>query len=264
MRTGTRLRVGRVLALGLGVWFRRFVPIHLVTAVCLAPLLLVPQSRHSVEDGTIPGVFGLYSTAWVLSMEMVLFRAGLARNAIIGYLAQFAVTVILVREAHRRLAGRPAGSRLRAIAGLVPFSVGSLAAFAALDLAAATLFSRNTPLPVIGAVATAILQTYLAATFWLALPAAAVDGHGLFSALGRSLRLTRGSRFPMAVTVLLLIVLESGAVLVAGLAARDEWAVVVPITLFVGLKACILAAAYREICLLKEGLPPDEIGAIFA
>ncbi len=263
MRAGGRLRVGRVLALGLGVWFRRFVPIHVVTAVCLAPLLVFAERKNPFDNGTMPGLFGLYSAAWTLSMDIEI-RAGFLRNATVGYLAQFAVTVLLVREAHRRLAGRPPRSRLRALLGLLPHSLLSLAVFAALDLAVAATFPSDTPLPAIAAIAVSVVQTCLAAAFWLAIPAAAADGHGPLAALGRSRHLSRGSRFAMAVTVVLLLLLEWGSVFVTFSLGRDEWAAASSIALFVTMKACVLAAAYREICLLKEGLLPDEIGAIFA
>jgi hypothetical protein len=194
------------------------------------------------------------------------FDEGFAQNAIVGYFAQFAVTVLLVREAHRQLAGRPARSRLRAMLGLLPFAVGGLAAFAALDLAVTVWSPRSgTLLPgLIAVVATTVMQTYLAATFWLAFPAAAVEGHSPVSALGRSLRLARGSRPGMAIIVLLLVLAEAGVILGIAIIGRDTWPLVLPTVLFIPLKACVLAAAYHELCLLKEGPPPDEVGAIFA
>jgi hypothetical protein len=263
VRRGGRLRVGRVLALGLGVWFRRFVPIHLVTAVCLAPLVLLPASPHPIEDGTIPGLFGLYSSAWLLSFDVLWIGEGLSRNTIIGYLAQFAVTVILVREAHRRLAARPPESRFRAMVGLVPFALGSLAAFFLLDLVV-TAVRPSTPLPLFLAIGVTVAETFLATTFWLALPAAALDGHGFLSALGRSRHLAPGSRLAIAVAVVLLAILEWTTALLLGFAEVHEGVVFVPAALFVTVKACVLAAAYRETCLLREGPPAEEISAVFA
>jgi hypothetical protein len=44
----------------------------------------------------------------------------------------------------------------------------------------------------------------------------------------------------------------------------NPWLFAVPGVLFLTLKACVLAAAYREICLLKEGPSPEEVGAVFS
>ncbi|MFI5403858.1 MAG: hypothetical protein ACHQ1G_13050, partial [Planctomycetota bacterium] len=81
-------------------------------------------------------------------------------------------------------------------------------------------------------------------------------------------RLTRGSRSAMRVTVVLLVVLEFGTFLgvafVGRFRGRDTWALLVPAALFITLKACVLAAAYHELCVLREGPPPDEVGAVFA
>jgi len=264
VRPGGRLRVGRVLGLGFGVWFRRFIPIHLVTAVCLAPLMLGPGAKDPGENGTIPGLFGLYTAAWVVATD-----ARLLRTVAIGFGAQFAVTVILVREAHRRLAGRPTKSRLRAMLGLLPFSAGGLATFAVLDLSVTDTTPRGGPLILMVAmsiVAMSIAQLFLAATFWLGLPAAAVDGCGLFRALGRGRMLARGSRLALAVVLVALMFLEWGAALLFGFATQpeNEGALAPVAVLFITVKACVLAAAYREACFLKEGPPADELGAIFS
>ena len=266
VRPGGRLRVGRILGLGFRVWFRRFVPIHLVTVVCLAPLMLGAAAKDPFENGTIPGLFGLHSAAWVLAIDAMM-PEGLFRNVAIGYGAQFAVTVILVREAHRRLAGRPTKSRSRAILGLLPLSAGALLAFALLDLLVTmTTRSHGPHVWLILMIAMSIAQVLLAAAFWLALPAAAIDGHGPFSALGRGRRLSRGARFPLAVVVIALTLLEWGFALILGTAMEPEHeaALAAIALLSITFKACVLAAAYRELCLLREGPPPDELGAIFS
>ncbi len=158
-------------------------------------------------------------------------------------------------------------SRSRAILGLLPLSAGVLAAFAVLDLlVTATAPRGGPPASLIFTLAASIAQTFLAATYWLALPAAAVDGHGVFSALVRARGLARGARFPLAVLLVMLVLLGWAAALVFGLATRpeNEGALAPVAVFFITIKACVLAAAYREACLLEEGPPADEIGAIFS
>lgn len=262
-----RLAVGRVLAAGTGVWARRFLPIHAVAAVCLAPLVLVPERGDRIAEGTVQGIFGLAPTAWIVAFDWMLqFEHGISRNATIAYLAQLAVATIVVRDAHGRLAGRRGRSGPRALLGLVAYGMTSLAAFAVLDLAVtAGLEKSGSPLAVfLAVVAASITQAFAAAWFWLALPAAAVDGCGFLAALGRSRRLGQGSRFRVVVPLLLLLALQMGSVILVRIVAEEPWLFAVPGVLFLSLKACVLAATYREMCLLKEGPPPEEVGAVFS
>lgn len=267
MRADARLAVGRVLAAGAGLWLRRFLPIHAVTAACLAPLVLVPEKGDRIADGTVQGIFGLAPTAWIVAFDCAFaIERGISRNAIIACLAQLAVATLVVRDAHARLAGRRGRSPPRAMLGLVAYGIAGLAGFAALDFAVVTgLEDADSPLPVfLGFVSTGVLQAFLAAWFWLALPAAAVDGCGFLAALARSRRLGRGSRVRVVTPLLLLLAMQAGSAVLAGRFAGSPWLFAVPGVLFLTLKACVLAAAYREICLIKEGPAPEEVGAVFA
>jgi len=259
--------MGRVLALGFGVWLRRFVPIHVVTAICLAPFVLVPEHGDPIEDGRIVGLVGLYSSAWLVVGDILVpVDEGLGRNVTIGYLAQFAITVIVIRDAHRRLSGRDGRRSLRAVPGLLAYALASLGVFVAIDLLVtwATLFTSPVS-TFVGVLASSVAAAILAARLWIALPAAAVDGSTFFASLRRSVRLVRGTAAGIAFLAILLIVLQGVATMPFGfLASEMPWILTVPVVLFLTFKACVVAAAYRELCLLKEGPRPEELGAVFA
>jgi len=263
---GARLGVGRVLAVALRLWFRRFLVIHLVTAVCLAPLVLVPEHGDRIADGTIQGIYGLNMTAFVVAFQTVVaFDGSSSRPTLLAYFGQLAVMALLVRDAHAQLAARAGRRTLRAFFGIAVYGGAGLAAFAALDIAAASMF--QTPASALITFGLALLvQAALASWFCLALPAAAVDGLGFFAALARSLRLGRGSRIRIVVPLVMLLLLQTAAPIPLRmlLGLWQPWILAAIGVLLLTLKASVLAAMYREICVLKEGLPPEEVGQIFA
>lgn len=269
MRLYARLRGGRILRLGLDVWLRHALEIHAVTALCLAPLLTLAPTRP-FGPGPFLGLFGLYPAAWAACVG---FLGGTGVSpGIAVYLAQYAVSVILVRDAHRRMSLRPARTSLRAMLGLAFLAAGGLAVFAVLDAAAsvaARAWSDPAGAVLLVALATILTEMFLAATFWLAIPAAAVDGHGLLSALGRARLLAHGSR-PTLLGLIFLLGLLQWAMLIPFAVLEDiprswtAWLPMVPVLLLVTLKACVLAAAYEEACLRKEGRQPGEIVEVFA
>jgi len=265
-----RLRAGRIVALGVRVWLRRSLQIHAVTALCLSPLVLFPRGSDPLDDGRVVGIFGLYTGAWGVSVEFLEGPLGILRNVTAAYLAQFAVTVLLVRDAHRRLAARAPRCGLPAILGLVLLALLGLAVFVLLDSVAAAAFMSSSALPVILVVAVSVVEAFLGATFWLALPAAAVDSHGVFAALGRGRLLAHGSRFAVAVLITMFVVLQWVMLIPIGFVAqglgweRSQWLIAVPAFLFLSLKACVLAAAYEEARLRKEGPGTEDLSAVFA
>lgn len=279
MRAYAQIRAGRVVALALRVWLRRSLQIHAVAALCLAPLVVVPEllgasrilhTEPPFRDGTL-GLFGLFATAWTVSADLHDPHDGLFRNLMVVYFAQFAVSVLLVRDAHRHLSGRAPRCGLLAFLGLGSLAVGCLTVFVALDSLAAASFGSPSALPLLLVIATTIAELYLAGAYWLAVPAAAVDGYGVLSAFGRSWRLSEGSRDSVASLVVMIVVLQVFAVVVTiiladafGLRRRADWLILVPAGLFLTLKSCLLAAAYHEACFRKEGAGTEEVSAVFA
>jgi hypothetical protein len=192
------------------------------------------------------------------------------RNATVFYLAQFAVSILVVRDAYRHLSGRTPKCGPRAAIGLAMLALGGLALFVALHAVSAAASDGRSPLVLLGLVAT-VVDLYVAGGCWLALPAAAVQGCGPFAALGRSSTLSRGSRFSIAavvawVVVLQTIVLVVGVVLVGalGIESSSGWMLFAIGILYVTVKGCVLAAAYHEACFRKEGAGTEEVTAVFA
>jgi len=271
VRAYARLPSDRIFALGLRTWLRHSLQIHAVAALCLGPLALTAKSGDPFRESRILGLFGLYPTAWAVSMDLVEPAADIEGDVILSYFAQFAATVILVRQAHRALAGRaPRGGPI-AILRVAILAIGSLLVFAALDGLVAAASECSSALPVLIFIAITVAEAFLAATFWLALPAVAVDGHGVFSALSRGRALAHGSGFRVFALILVPFFLQWIMVLPFGLLvnaleghALSKLVFAVPAILLVTLKACVLAAAHHEACLRKEGPRADEIGSIFA
>lgn len=266
MSGGGRIGTGRVLAVGLGLWFRRFPLVHGIAVLCLAPMFLIPEGG-GVEQGTVLGVYGLTTTAWIMASDLTMgFARGFSTNVGIGYVAQFAVTAILVRDAHGRLAGRRSVTRLRSLFALAVHAGLSLAVFVLLDVGVIALVHADAEeVAIFASVGSVVVQALLGAWFSLALPAAAIDGHGLLGALGRSARLGRGARLPLVLVLVVLVVLQTCFLIVSGLVGRGvSWPFAVLGVVIVALKACVLAAAYREASVVREGLPPEEVGAVFA
>ncbi len=262
--------MSRVLAGATRVWLRRSLQIHAIAVLCMAPLVLLSEWRDPFRDGRILGIFGLYPAAWALSLDLVEPRQGFLLDVTLAYLLQFAVMAVLVRDAYRHLAGRAPRNRARGFLGLPLLALGSLAAFVALNslVAAAT---EGSPGPAfLIAILTTVGEAVLAATCWLALPAA-VDGYGPFSALRRSRLLAQGSGFTVWLLAVMPVFLVWIALVVFALVVEaldfrhpPNGLAAVPLILFLPLKACILAAAYHEACLRKEGPRADELGAVFA
>lgn len=271
VRTWARLRLRHIVASAIRVWLSRSLQIHAIAALCLAPLVLSPESGDPFTNGRILGLFGLYPAAWAVPSDLLEPRAGFLLDVILAYLVQFAVTVILVRHAHRGLAGRAPRSRPLAILGLVLLALGGLALFGALDSVVVAASESSSALPVLLFIPVTVAEMFIAATCWLALPAAAVDGRGVFSALGRGRLLAHGSGFTVFVLIVVSFFLQWIMVIPCGIliGALDadglfKWLFAVPAILSVPLKACLLAAAYHEACLRKEFPRADKIGAVFA
>jgi hypothetical protein len=279
VRHYARLRAGRIVGLGLRIWFRRCLQIHAVATACLLPLFVVPEllygplasGRDAFSDGRLLGLFGVYPSGWAAALEFT-WATGFGLNVAVAYACQFAVTVLLVRDAYRHLAGRAPRRGLKGLLALPLLAAAGLAVFSALDFLAMR-FADEMGLWLPFAIAVTVAEVFLAGACWLAIPSAAVDGHGPASAVRRSLLLSRGSRSAVASLAVMLLAQQGLVFVPIGIVASSAGVdlgdlpvhmVAIPIVLFLTLKACILAAAYHEACYRKEGAGAEEISAIFA
>lgn len=278
MRAYAQLRTGRAVALGIRVWMTRLLQIHAVAAVSLAPLLIVPELlatepvlRLDITKGGPPlSFFGTFVTGWAVAWNFLHPAEGALRNLMIVYLAQFAVSVLLVRDAWRHMTGRAPRCGPLAFLSLGLFALGGLAVFSLLNSVAVAAFDGSGPISLVLLIATVIGELYIAGACWLAVPAIAADGRGLFAAMGRSFLLSQGSRFQVSALIAMLTVAQGVILIPIGIliAAFDswrlEWALLVPVCLVQTLKACVLAACYQEACYRKEGEVVEDVSKVFA
>lgn len=272
-----RLRPGRVLVDAARVWGKDlFLPHALVVAI-VGPVVALPWLRDEplAPAGAASGALGLLHYGWhvagyaVMLAEQPASRQGaglLVATAV--YFGQLVATALLVRRAHRRLAPAVRTGGAIPFTGVLAFGVAGAAAFLLIDVVGFLgLRGAERFVGVFGILLGTVAKAALASVFWLALACVAVDRERFDAALARSRRLTGGSRFAVFA---LLVTLLAGlvAALVPVFIALDEpeslagiLAVAVPLISF---KSCVLAAAYRELCLAKEGLRPEELGEVFA
>lgn len=265
--TKATISLGRILATALGLWFRRFLPIHAVAVLCLLPIACFSKGGYEVQEDIIPGLHGLYAAAWVSAFQMLADRSmGHLANVAAAYATQLLVIVLLVRDAHRQLTGRGPRTRPSALLGLVFQGIAGLAAFTLLDLAVRDMFDHASPTAILIAIlVNSVVQSLLASWFALALPAAAVDGFGPLAAFRRSARLGRGHRFRVVLPIVMVVVLQIAlAVLLSSLLVdASPWWFALP-ALLLTLKGSILAVLYRDLCLAKEGPHAEDLGRVFA
>lgn len=257
---GTRtLRIGRVVGLAFRTWFRRFLAIHIVAVVCFLPALAAAGGRSRRTDSLTLGVSGAWASGWYLASRHPdrWFRERSA-HCLLGYATQFGITVVVIRLAYRSL-GRPARGTVLGLTRLIPFAVGNLAVFVALDSLVTGWRGDD---EFLGILLMTCVEIALGVAFVLAVPAAA-DGHGLLDALERSRKLGRGSRMKIAVLIVVPAVLKRAPVFVLGIREPFPTYTVV-FGLFGTFEACLLAVAYRELAAMREGPRPDELGRIFA
>ena len=105
--------------------------------------------------------------------------------------------------------------------------------------------------------------------FWVAIPAAVVERPGVFASLGRSLDLTRGSRWRVFGVVIILIVLSLVAQQIVGMLATASGGIfgIVIVALvtafFTALTAVAGAVSYHDLRIAKEGGESTDIVAVY-
>jgi hypothetical protein len=187
-----------------------------------------------------------------------------------SYVGQLVAATALVRRAHRRLVPAvPIGGTIP-VPGVLAFGLVGCALFLGIDYAALScmIAARSVP-SFLWFAAAAAGTASLACLFWLTLPALAVDGQRLAAAFARGRRLTSGSRFPVFALLAVLLVGQWGAnalaaVVVTRSVVTELLVISVLGALLIPVKSCTLAAAYRELCLAKEGPREEELGEVFA
>jgi hypothetical protein len=284
VRRPARLHPGRALAQAFRVWRRDLLlPLGIVVA-CVGPLVLLSllYGDESLQVMAASGASGLLTYSWstvsTVAFAMAFedldlpgadpeFAAALAVGAA-TYFGQLVAAAALVRRAHRRLAPEVRGVGRIPFVGVLAFGIAAGALFLLVDAACVTAMQEAEEFLVILCVAAAaVAKAWAACLFWLALPPVVVDRERLGAGLARSRRLTSRSRFPVFALLVTLVVGHWGANALAIAALGPSGALAaagVVAALFVPVKACTLAAAYRELCLAKEGPRAEELRQVFA
>ncbi|GAA0653659.1 hypothetical protein GCM10009424_34060 [Sphingomonas ursincola] len=114
-----------------------------------------------------------------------------------------------------------------------------------------------------------IAFTYLSLMWMVAIPAKVVEPIGVFAALGRSRRLTAGSRLRLLLLIIILFFFNIAVSLPLGLIAQfgpvvEMIATVLSSAINIAFASALVASAYIELRAVKEGASTDELADVFA
>ena len=235
-------RIGGVLARGLGILFRNFVPFGLMAIVLTSPqwiYRLIASPEAAVDDLGLQVVVTLVT--WLLSFLLI-----------------GAVVYGTVSELRGRRAGL--GECVARGVALIPTVLGVAI------LTALAIWLGSILFLVPGVIALVML--------WVAIPVAVVERPAVFASLGRSRALTKGSRWRvfglialvgllwmLAVWVVLAISVFSG--FGPGTLTVMMVALWILTALFTALYAVVCAVGYHDLRVSKEGVDAQQIAAVF-
>ncbi|MGB0499124.1 MAG: hypothetical protein ACPGID_12355 [Rubricella sp.] len=193
------LGAGTIIGATFPIFFRRF------------PLILLL--------GFVVSITGQILTALIFGLDVVFGEAGVtgpadfARAAVITLVMNAIIISMMVQIAHDAAMGRPArplGYLRDPIANILPIIVLSLVVGFMGAIGYFILFSMPFESQVeiaVGLLACTVLSGYIYSVYICTVPAIVVEGAG-FRALGHSQRLTKGYRWPIFGTMLLMIILS--------------------------------------------------------
>lgn len=270
-RQGGGFGVGEVIGKSFSVWGRKMGTLLLIMVIVYAPLVVykgiqvigepLPAEVVTVEDDEV--AFHA-DVAWRMAVELtVTFLLSFIAQAAVIYaiLQELREEPVSVGDSLRRSMGRllpVVGVTLMVSVCFLPIgvlmgiavSVGGLLALLFLPLGVFWFF-------------------FIWCTLWVAVPAVIVERTGVFGALRRSARLTRGCKWRiMGILLILGAVQGAGGGLVGFVALGSVKAGIVvelSATLLVGaLTATSTAVGYHDLRSAKEGVGVDDLLKVFA
>ncbi len=255
-----QFRVFSILGQSFLILFRNFVPFALISIFIMSPpyIYLYVSEPNYLDDGSIGSSAGFLD--------------------IVDIILSYFVTAALVFGVFQSLRGQPVSifqSVSRGLAVIFPV-IGVIiimgiiwAALGALMYGAAVVASDNVATTIILAVIVIVLTVYIICIFWVVVPAAAVEGRVL-SSFGRSIHLTKGNRWRVFGLLFMVGIISAIVGAIAGgvggaigsnsSAILLTWAATALATAFSSVVATV---AYYRLCLVKDGVPENEIAAVF-
>lgn len=269
-------RIGRVVAKAFRVYFANFLYINLSAIVVWIPIIATSSILYLINDNR--AFFGDYAR-WALAVRSAQQAIGgaaillLLLYPICGAIIFHAVFRSL-RDGKMRFLASVSQGFARGFYVILLFIIGFLALALATTMVfypvvfsyAVTIQARN---PATALMLAAILPTYLAVMWSVALPACVVEGLGPIASLGRSRRLTLGYRWRILVVGLIFTALFAllffslralsadtnsmwrGLLVLLGVALASAFAFVIPATI------------YHELRHAKEGRDIQSLAAVF-
>jgi hypothetical protein len=253
-----KLGVGDVLGHTFGIFFRYFIPVVLAAAVLQAIVLLLEfQSIQQFKDARDP------VTAWSEAPESFISQFS---GTVVGYFLQGMLTFIVLQ--HMR--GQKPGPFAALGTGVTRTLRALPVALSAALVVGGLMFMGG----FIGPLAT-IPAAIIACGWFVAVPAAAVEGLGVGEALGRSWALTTGSKwriFGVQIVLTILALVALFAIVFRTISYEtstfEDLRSIILVTNAIMLPlACLLGiAAPVAYCLLRrdiEGADVEELAAVF-
>jgi len=256
-------RVGRVISRSISVLSRRFVTLLIIAAAAYLPTFLISLWMGGfLWTGRVPGQAEQIASAILLGIAFILFSV----------LSQ----AMIVHAAFQDMRGRPVSLGASVKVGLRRFLplFGIAILLAILVFLALTLFIALTALvtPFL-LVLTPIPIVVIVTVFFVTTPACVVEERGPFGSMGRSAQLTKGHRWRIFGLELLVVGLLLIASIFIGLLDWALRAVGGPLlaaisgllwnAVWVAYYAVMVAVAYHDLRVAKEGIDIEQIASVF-
>lgn len=250
--------IGRVLGRAFPIWGKNIVQFAILSAIIHSPLIL-HAALAAPETGDQEA-----------SLFLIVQNIG---RLLLGLMATAAVIHGVFQQLRGKQVGIGACLRVCIARFLPVLGVGILVGLLFVVCFVPIGFVVGVGAPPVAALIVGIGALVLASvfycTFWMAIPVAVVEKPGVVASLGRSARLTRGSRLRIFVILLVVLVTQFVVALLAQKAIGDEpmarvWTGLLFAIVFGALSAVANAVAYHDLRVAKEGVGIEELVAVFA
>jgi hypothetical protein len=251
--------IGRVIGRTFSAWWRHVWIFSLLTLVADLPIILVA----ALGGFPIPGVSAPSQNPF--DQAAAAPPATLPPTFWIAYLATMLLFIVEAGAITRGVVDHLAGKRV-SLGAMVETGLRRFFPLLAVGLVCYVICLA-------GALLLLVPGIWLACALAAAVPAVVVERPGVFGAIGRSFRLTKGKRFSVFVSFLVIFLVAVGVSVSANLVLPSLTASFSPLLgVLVGLAVNVLfgtivwtfpAVVYHDLRVAKEGVRTAELAAIF-